>query len=256
MNLMKLATYAAAGWLPFGQRHCGICGRDVWRFMPFKGGSAHMPALMRVLDVVGSDVDHFECPRCGSHDRERHLIMYLEASGLLPAMAGKAILHFAPERHISKRISAIGPARYIRCDLFPRGEDVRRVDILAMDFEPGAFDFVIANHVLEHVADDMQALMEIRRVLKVGGYAILQTPYSYKLHRTWEDGGIVDDGARLQAYGQADHVRLYGRDIFDRFCIDGLESRVKSHVELLPEVDAVRLGINLAEPFALFQRIS
>jgi SAM-dependent methyltransferase len=209
---------------------------------------------MHVLSMVGSDPDHFECPRCGSHDRERHLLMYLEASGLLAELRGKSVLHFAPEKRLASRILAAQPQLYVRCDLYPQGREIVRVDMLAMEYEAASFDVLIANHVLEHVADDMQALMEIRRVLKVGGYAILQTPYSRKLHKTWEDAGIADDDARLQAYGQADHVRLYGRDIFDRFTSAGLVPRVQEHAKLLADVDVIRFGVNPNEPFMLFQR--
>jgi SAM-dependent methyltransferase len=212
-----------------------------------------MSSFTRVLDVVGSDVDHFECPRCGSHDRERHLLMYLEASGLLSGMKGKAVLHFAPEKRLSEVIAAAGAVRYLRCDLYPRHPGVQRIDMLNMELESHSFDLLIANHVMEHVADDRQALAEICRVLKRGGYAILQTPYSNKLHQTWQDDGIANENDRLVAYGQEDHVRLYGRDIFDRFEAFGLISRVTGHFELLPNTDARKLGVNTTEPFMLFQ---
>ncbi|MGA9854230.1 MAG: methyltransferase domain-containing protein [Gammaproteobacteria bacterium] len=213
-----------------------------------------MPALVRELQLVGSDVDHFGCPRCGAHDRERHIFMYLESSGLLSEMRGKSILHFAPEKCLSTRIAASEPERYVRCDLYPTSPDIQRIDMLAMEFGTGSFDILIANHVLEHVADDRRALAEIYRVLKAGGYAILQTPYSRKLHHTWEDPGIADEAARLQAYGQADHVRLYGMDIFERFASAGFNSCVRQHTELLSDTDADKFGINNQEPFFLFQR--
>ena len=254
MNLFKMAKYAMAGWLPGGRCHCVMCDHQVWRFMPYQSGSKTAPKLMQTVEVVGSNPDQFECPHCGAHDRERHLLMYLEAAGLLVQMRGRAVLHFAPEKRLSRRIGAVAPLRYVRCDLYPQQPDVLRVDMLAMQFESASFDFLIANHVLEHVADDAQALKEIHRVLKVGGYAILQTPYSRKLHVTWQDDGIDDAAARLQAYGQADHVRLFGRDIFDRFASAGLVSRVQQHAELLPHVDANVTGVNPAEPFFLFQR--
>jgi SAM-dependent methyltransferase len=222
--------------------------------MPYGKGWAGAPPLMRVLSIVGSDPEHFECPRCGAHDRERHLLMYLEQTGMLAGMRGKSVLHFAPEKRLAKRILAAGPERYVRCDLYPQSPDVVRVDMLAMQFDLGTFDLLIANHVLEHVADDMQALREIRRVLKIGGHAILQTPYSRTLHHTWEDPGIADDAARLQAYGQADHVRLYGRDLFDRIASAGFVPRMRTHADLLPQFDVVRYGINPDEPFILFER--
>jgi SAM-dependent methyltransferase len=104
------------------------------------------------------------------------------------------------------------------------------------------------------VDDDLKALTEIYRVLKPGGHAILQTPYSAKLHHTWEDPGIDDDAARLQAYGQIDHVRLFGRDIFARFASTGLASCVRQHHELLPDVNAAVFGVNPREPLFLFRR--
>ena len=128
------------------------------------------------------------------------------------------------------------------------------MDLLATGLETGSVDLLIANHVLEHVEDDLKALTEIRRVLKPGGRTVLQTPYSGSLHRTWQDHGIVDNDSRLQAYGQEDHVRLYGQDIFERFVSTGLVSRVGSHQDLLPEVDTKRAGINPKEPFMLFEK--
>jgi len=213
------------------------------------------PKLARVLGVIGSDIDHFECPHCDAHDRERHLLLYLEATGLLDAMRGKSVLHFAPEKHLSRRIEDVVPARYVRCDLHPRVPHVQRVDMLDMPFDNESFDFVIANHVWEHVSDDFKALVEVRRVLKIGGYAILQTPYSSKLHHTWQDDGIDNDAARLQAYGQEDHMRLFGRDIFTRFNAAGLVSCVRRHDKVLSGVNAVVLGINPREPLFLFRRM-
>ena len=222
--------------------------------MPYRRGSRDVPHLMRVLDTVGSDPDQFECPRCGAHDRERHLLLYLRASGVLENLRGNSILHFAPEKRLWKFITPMQPASYLPCDLFPKTPDVQRVDILDMPFEPATFDVVIANHVLEHVDDDARALAEIHRVLKPGGIAILQTPYSSRLHDTWQDAGIDTAEARLQAYGQEDHVRLFGRGIFDRIVAAGFESCVRRHGELLPEVDPGVAGVNVDEPFFLFRK--
>lgn len=178
----------------------------------------------------------------------------MRATGLLSEMSSKSIVHFAPEKRLSARIAAAAPQRYVRCDLFPASPDIQRVDLLSMPFESESVDLLIASHVLEHVADDAQALSEIHRILRVGGHAILQTPYSPVLHHTWEDEGVTDPAARLQAFGQEDHVRLYGRDIFDRIASAGLESRVATHAELLPQVDPRKFGVNALEPFFLFQR--
>jgi len=254
VNVLKLATYFLAGRLPGGSRHCVICGGTVHRFMPYMHGWAGAPGLIRALDVVGSDLDAFECPRCGSHDRERHLMLYFRSTGMFEWMRGKSVVHFAPEKHLSRCIMEAGPSYYLKCDLYPRCSDITRMDLLATGLQAESVDFLIANHVLEHVDDDLKAIAEISRVLKPGGRAVLQTPYSGKLRRTWQDDGIVDNASRLQAYGQEDHVRLYGADIFERFVSSGLVSRVGFHQDLLPEVEAKLAGVNAEEPFMLFER--
>lgn len=237
------------------RRECVLCGHRVGRFLPYRGGKSGSPPLMRALGMTGSDVENFECPRCGAHDRERHLFLYLRESALLEKLPALRILHFAPEKRLAEQIKKSAPIDYVKCDLQPTSEDIRRVDIEAMPFADGAFSLVIANHVLEHVSDDFRALAEISRVLCPGGFAILQTPYAASLDGTWSDAGIESDEARLQAYGQEDHVRLFGRDIFERFARPGLKPCIDTHVGLLSKYDAGLFGVNAAEPFFLFRRV-
>lgn len=248
-----LRTLRAVAYRFGGPRNakCVLCGHALYRFIPYRLTPSR---FISAIEMVGSNVRQFQCPWCGGHDRERHLFLYMTAAGLLPDLKGRRVLHFAPEARLSLRIIAAKPARYVRCDLEPRSAEVERVDMLQMPFESGAFDLLLANHVLEHVADDQRALAEIVRVLKPGGHAILQTPFSAKLHHQWADPGINTAEARLEAYGQEDHVRLYGRDLVERFEVAGLSGRVKQHRELLPHVDGVRFGINENEPFLLFQK--
>lgn len=235
-----------------GRRFCTVCESRVWTFFPYRGSKPS--DLMKALDVVGSDIVNFECPRCHSHDRERHLYLYLRAANLLEPMRGQSVLHFAPERHLANLIAAMQPARHIKCDLFPKSSEIEKADITNLQFQSDSFDVLIANHILEHVDDDARALSEIYRVLKPGGIAILQTPFSRKLLHTWSDGGINDAAARNQAFGQEDHVRLYGQDIFDRISASGLVSEVRSHSDLLAGEDAWKAGVNTAEPFFLFRK--
>lgn len=254
LQIRKLVPYVLAGWLPGGSRECLLCDHRVWRFMPYRQGAAGVPPLMTALDVIGSDVDHFECPRCGAHDRERHLLMYFRADGLMDWLPGRSVLHFAPERRLSHRLKAAGLASYVPCDLYPQSVDVVRVDMQDMQFDPGSFDLVVANHVLEHVSDVARALAEIFRVLKPGGLAVLQTPYSTRLHGTWSDPGIDSDEARLHAHGQEDHVRLFGRDIVGIIEAAGFQSQVRQHADVLAGTDAGRFGVNPREPFFLFRK--
>lgn len=255
LGRVQRASWRIAARIPIGARHhCNICERQVRSFLPYHSGLADVPPLIQQLGVVGSDVENFECPACGCHDRERHLLMYLGSSGLLPRMGGARILHLAPEQHLQCFIRDTGPAEYVLGDLNPTQLGTQRIDLQAVPYSANYFDFVLANHVLEHVQDDMRALREIFRILRPGGHAILQTPYSSVLAHIFEDIGIVTDQARLHAYGQEDHCRLYGRDIVQRFETVGFHSMVTSHSKLFSAADSVRLGVNPDEPFFLFQK--
>lgn len=252
-RLREQARQALAG-LPFGARHeCCMCGARIRQFLPYRGGWRAAPPLLRSLRVIGSDLDNHLCPVCGCHDRERHLLLYLRQAGLLDRLRGSHVLHFAPEVRLGSLIEGVAPARYVKADLYPSRPGIERVDLLDIPYPPGSFDFVIANHVLEHVADDARALAEIRRVLKPGGHAILQTPYSDLLTATLCDPGIATDEARLQVYGQEDHVRMYGRDIFAKFASAGFADRVARHEQALASIDALKFGVNAQEPFFLFE---
>ena len=243
------------GRIPLGAScRCILCDSKVQFFLPYQGGSRSVPPLLRELRTVGSDPDHFECPACGCHDRERHAFMYLSKLGLLDAWHGQAILHFAPESQLRRLIQSHQPELYICADLFPQERSVVRMSIQAIPHRDNTFDFIIANHVLEHVDNYVLALQEIYRCLKPGGLALLQVPYSESLYTTFEDPGVETPLARLHAYGQEDHLRLFGRDVVDRLCSTGLVSRVRQHEDLLPDVDATLFGVNRRESLFLFQK--
>lgn len=241
-------------YAPGGDRICAACGQRIHFFLPFFGGIQAVPPVATILDVVGSDICRYACPKCESNDRERHLILFCQNTIVAQFISKSRILHFAPEIKFSTYIASLTPRSHVKADLYPSTPDVIKVDMLNMEFPDHAFDLVIANHVLEHVADYGKALSEIRRVLRPGGLAILQTPYSAMLSNTFEDEGIQSHIAREFAYGQDDHVRLFGSDIFSRFVKAGFISRVTSHESALADIDPDIYGVNPREPFFLFER--
>jgi SAM-dependent methyltransferase len=233
-------------------RMCCVCGRTFFRFSSFRGGWKAFSPYLHNVKWVGSDLNNFWCPFCRCHDRERHLVLFFGKLGIWEKMAGAAVLHLAPEKYLARRIEASRPARYVRGDLVPSREGVQQIDVTDIPYGEASFDWVICNHVLEHVPDDMRALREIWRVLKPGGRAVLQTPFASGMEKSLEDAAEIDtDAKRREFYGQEDHVRLYGRDLFERIRSAGFELELKRHGECLPEVDAARHGVNRDEPLFL-----
>ncbi len=152
------------------------------------------------------------CPRCLS--LERHRLLHLLVDAHQPAaFDGRHVLHFAPEGCIRDRLARI--SRYVTADLSGRGVDLQCA-MEAIPFPDGTIDTVIANHVLEHVDDDLVAMREVHRVLKPGGMAILSVPIVHGWDETYEDRTIVAPADRRTHFGQEDHKRMYGRDFSDR----------------------------------------
>ena len=253
IGFVRKARRALNGW---GNRHqCCVCGRTFFRFSAYRGGWKAFSAYLHNVKWIGSDFDHFWCPFCRSHDRERHLILFFERLGFWKSLEGASVLHVAPEKRLATRIEACRPARYVKGDLVPAREGVEKLDVTLIAYPDASFDWVICNHVLEHVPDDAKALSELFRVLKPGGAAILQTPFASGLEKTLEMQAEVDtDAKRIEFYGQEDHIRLYGRDLFDRIRAAGFSLELKKHDECLPEIDALRYGVNRDEPLFLCRK--
>jgi len=121
------------------------------------------------------------------------------------------LLHIAPEKNLQKALKAFSKFKYISGDLNPLVAD-RKIDVTDINFENDYFDFIICNHVLEHIQDDRKAMSELFRVLKRKGFAILQVPISKYNKETFEDFSITSPEGREKHFGQKDHVRIYGKD--------------------------------------------
>ena len=125
------------------------------------------------------------------------------------------VLHFAPEQEFYKRFKKQTNIEYTTTDLLSPLADVK-ADICNLPFEDNAYDIIFCNHVLEHIPDDTKAMQELFRVLKPGGMGIFQIPQDLSRARTFTDDTIVDQKERAKIFGQYDHVRVYGRDYFDK----------------------------------------
>ncbi|WP_242133475.1 class I SAM-dependent methyltransferase [Aestuariivivens marinum] len=125
------------------------------------------------------------------------------------------VLHFAPEQAFYKRFRKLKNLGYITTDLNSPLADVK-ADICNLPFSDNSFDVILCNHVLEHIQDDTKAMQELYRVMKPGGWGIFQIPLDLKREKTFEDNSIIDKNERAKIFGQYDHVRIYGRDYFDK----------------------------------------
>jgi SAM-dependent methyltransferase len=230
------------------KRKCYLCNQTFNHFLPYLGGMKNVSPWFLKLQEIGSDIDNFYCPHCESFDRERHLFMYFDKLGIWERIKGANVLHFAPEFFIAKRIESLLPSSYIKADLFPSDESIQHMDAIAIPHEEATFDVLIFNHILEHIPDYKKALAELYRVLKPGGIAIMQTPYSRLLQCNFEDAGINTDELRLLYYGQEDHVRIFSeKQLLQSFQDTGFQLKIVTHNAVFTEEDAVYFGVNKEE---------
>lgn len=147
---------------------------------------------------------------------ERHRLLWLYLKNETDFFTSKLkVLHFAPEQAFYKRFLKLKNLDYITTDLNSPLADVK-ADICNLPFSDSEFDVILCNHVLEHIPDDTKAMQELYRILKPGGMGIFQIPQDVSRATTFEDNSITDKKERAKIFGQYDHVRIYGRDYFDR----------------------------------------
>ncbi len=153
------------------------------------------------------------------------------------------VLHFAPEQAFYKRFRQLANLDYTTTDLNSPLADVK-ADICNLPFPDNTFDFVLCNHVLEHIPDDTRAMQEIYRILKPGGTAILQIPQDLNRQTTFEDNSITSPSQRAKIFGQYDHVRVYGRDFFDKLRGIGFKVEEVNYGAILSpaEIDRYRIS--------------
>jgi SAM-dependent methyltransferase len=156
------------------------------------------------------------CLNCGSRERHRLLHLWITEGG--DRFAGKRILHFAPEKVVMRRMR--GNALYETADLMQPGV-THKVDISHVPLPDASYDVVMANHVLEHIDDDRQAMRELFRLLKPGGIALLTVPINPTRQQTYENPTITGKAERWAHFSAHDHKRYYGLDFAARLTESG-----------------------------------
>jgi SAM-dependent methyltransferase len=221
---MRFAAFFYQG----DQVECPVCGGRFRKFLPYGYNQVRKNVL---------------CPKCLSLERHRLLWLFLKNRTDF-FTASLKVLHIAPEQCFYKLFRKMINLSYVTADLESPLADIK-LDIQHMPFAEGEFDVVICNHVLEHVPDDRKAMREIFRVLKKGGYAVLQVPANYTMEHTHEDPSITDPAEREKQFRQKDHYRLYGRDYLNRITEAGFHVPDNNYMnELSPgEKERYRLPV-------------
>jgi SAM-dependent methyltransferase len=206
---------------------CPVCDTGFRTFLPYGRIQPRANAL---------------CPNCLSLERHRLIWMYLaERTDFFKAR--RSVLHIAPEACFINGFEKVHGDGYITADIESPLAKVK-MDIHEIPFPDNSFDVVLCNHVLEHVRDDIQAMKEMYRVLKPGGFTIQQVPFFNPVPATtFEDNSITDPREREKIFGQDDHVRKYGHDYAKRMEAAGLKAIEDPFVNELTDEVRKKFGL-------------
>lgn len=164
----------------------------------------------------GNQRNNVLSPSTLSLERHRLLWLYLQnETAFFTSKEKIKVLHFAPEQAFYKVFRHQKNLNYTTTDLLSPLADVK-ADICNLPFQDNQYDVILCNHVLEHIPNDTKAMQELYRVLKPGGMAILQIPQDLHREITFFDDTITNQKERAKIFGQYDHVRIYGRDYFNK----------------------------------------
>jgi SAM-dependent methyltransferase len=216
---------------------CNCCGGQFRRFRSWANDHGEMSPM---------------CPRCGSLGRQRVDWLFLSERTDLTARPTR-LLHFAPEPSLRQCIEGLPNVSYLSADL-DSALAMERLDVTDIQYPEGSFDAIVCNHVLEHVEDDRRAMRELHRVLRGGGWALLQVPIDRSRAVTFEDPSITDARDRTHLFGQYDHVRRYGLDYTERLEEAGFDVTVDDFVTTIPEPRVRRLGLDTRETIYFCRR--
>jgi SAM-dependent methyltransferase len=216
-----------------------IDGRSFKSFLPYGYGKQRNNVLS---------------PSTLSLERHRLLWLYLKNETDFFTKQQK-VLHFAPEQAFYKRFRKMKNLDYTTTDLKSPLADVK-ADICDLPFQDNAFDVIFCNHVLEHIPDDTKAMQELFRVLKPNGMAILQIPQDLSREHTFEDNSITDRKERSKIFGQYDHVRIYGRDYFNKLRAIGFDVNEANYTATLSKDDISKYCLAKGEIIPVCNKVS
>lgn len=214
---------------PADRVECPCCG---WKGAGF-----------RALDCGRFLVPEVECPHCRAHERHRFLHLFLTRRPPAFMWSPGRILHFAPEPSVRRFIDENPAACCIATD-YAKGiythilsgvpKPVVISDIHHLPFAENTIRGSFCLHVLEHVADDREAIRNLYRVTRPGGEAVLMVPFMMDQTETEEY-----DAPDPELF---DHVRGYSPlDFKDRLAPFAYEEVTPSRMLTEAEIDRFKI---------------
>lgn len=187
---------------------CPVCEKKFKRFLAYGYGEQNRPNVL--------------CPNDFTLERHRLMWVYLQQFSNFFTAENLKVMHVAPEQCFLGKFKKQSNLDYVTSDLESPIADMH-FDLHNIPLEDNQYDVVFCNHVMEHVEDYHQCMTELYRIMKPGGWGIMQVPIDYSREETYEDPTITDPKEREKHFWQYDHVRLFGKDYPDKLKAAGFD---------------------------------
>lgn len=196
--------------------HCPACKHSFSEFLP--AGTGERARANAV------------CPLCRSRERDRLSWIFLRERQSTLLFKHMQFLHIAPEPWLSDFFRKEIGEGYITADLM-RKDVMVKLDVQDLLYPNETMDAIYCSHVLQDVPDDRKAIAECYRVLRPGGWALMNVPLFAERTSEAEAPGNV-----RAAWDKRpdEHVRNYGPDYADRLAEAGFQVEVFTAEQLEP----------------------
>lgn len=187
---------------------CPVCEKKFKKFLAYGYGAQNRPNVL--------------CPHDFTLERHRLMWYYLKNHSNFFTAEGLKVMHVAPEQCFLGKFKKQKNLEYVTSDLESPIADMH-FDLHDIPLEDNQYDVIFCNHVMEHVDDYHRCMQELLRIMKPGGWGIMQVPIDYTRTETYEDPTITDPKEREKHFWQYDHVRLFAQDYPDKLRNAGFE---------------------------------
>ena len=211
---------------------CPVCGKSYRKFLSYGSSVAHRENVL--------------CPYDLTLERHRAIWLYLNRKTDFFTKPDLTMMHIAPEQCFLDKFKKQENLKYTTGDLVSPIADLH-FDLHAIPLEDNQYEVIFCNHVMEHVKNDLQCMKELYRIMKPGGWGIMQVPIDASRNETYEDWSITSPEEREKHFWQKDHVRLYGLNYPNRLEEAGFRVDVVDLSELMPEEEFVKYRIPKTE---------
>ena len=172
---------------------CNVCGSNYARFLPY--------GYVRRENAL--------CPGCGSIESTRTLWFYL-TNEVLGKKNKNKFLYCSPEKAILKRLEKYEIDLNTKELVYFHTLGNKELSSL----QGGVYDVIIFSQLIQFVKDDIKVFHELRRLLRPGGFVLIQTIINPKMDRTYEHIETPEDQDRLRNFFEPGVESIYGANFY------------------------------------------